>query len=87
MHSPEYIMEAIERLESTVYGDPVRDKRGLLERVNTIESYLAEIRDTLKKIIWLLIAGVLGAGLNLVLNTKNIASIQEKHFPAAAQSK
>lgn len=80
-------MEAIERLESTVYGDPVRDKRGLLERVNTIESYLAEIRDTLKKIIWLLIAGVLGAGLNLVLNTKNIASIQEKHFPAAAQSK
>lgn len=80
-------MEAIERLESTVYGDPVRDKRGLLERVNTIESYLAEIRDTLKKIIWLLVAGVLGAGLNLILNTKNIASIQEKHFPAAAQSK
>lgn len=85
MHLPDQTMEAIERLEATVYGDPSRDKRGLVERVNSMEIYVGEIRDDLKKIIWLLVAGVLGAGLNLLLNTKNIASGQNQPPPAAAQ--
>lgn len=87
MHSPEQFMEAIERLEATIYGDPSRDKRGLVERVNSMEGYVSEIRDNLKKITWLLVAGVLGAGLNLILNTKNIANSHSQQPPAAAQPK
>lgn len=85
MNLPDQTMEAIERLEATVYGDPSRDKRGLVERVNSMEIYVGEIRDDLKKIIWLLVAGVLGAGLNLLLNTKNIAAGHNQPPPAAAQ--
>lgn len=82
-------MEAIERLEVTIYGDPSRDKRGLVERVNAMEGYVSEIRDNLRKITWLLVAGVLGAGLNLILNTKNIAQSNQhnQQQPSAAQNK
>jgi hypothetical protein len=87
MHSPEELMELIERLQVTMYGDPSRDKRGLVERMNTMEGYVSEIRDNLKKITWLLVAGVLGAGLNLVINTKNIAASHSQQPPPAAQQK
>ena len=66
------LMEAIERLEATTYGDPSRDKKGLVERVNSLESTMSEIRDFMRKVIWLLIAGVVGAGLNLLFNAKNV---------------
>lgn len=73
MHSPAELMEAIERLEVTIYGDPSRDKRGLVERQNATEAYVDEIRTKMDRIFWLLVAGVVGAVLNLVLNTRNIA--------------
>lgn len=72
MHSDD-IMEAIEQLQATIYGDPARDRRGVLERINTMEATVGEIRNSLKYIIGLLIAGVLGALLNLVLNASNLS--------------
>jgi len=71
MHTAEEIMEAIQRLEDTLYGDPSRDKRGVVERVNAVERDLSEIKSGINKVLWWLAAGVVGAGLNLVLNIKN----------------
>ncbi len=79
------LMEAIERLESTTYGDPVRDKKGLVERVNSLETSMNEIRDFMRKILWLMVAGIAGAGLNLLLNAKN--SLQAQQQPAAQVAK
>ncbi len=77
------IMEAIERLETTTYGDPSRDKRGLVERVNSLESTMSEIRDFMRKVIWLLVAGVVGAGLNLLFNAKNAVQSHQQQTQSA----
>lgn len=79
------LMEAIERLESTTYGDPSRDKKGLVERVNSLETSMNEIRDFMRKVLWLLVAGVAGAGLNLILNARN--AVQSHQQPAAQVAK
>lgn len=78
-------MEAIEGLEATLYGDPSRDRRGVVERVNAVERDVSEIRSGMTKIIWLLVAGVIGGVLNLVLNAKNLASTHSAAPPAAPQ--
>ena len=80
-HSPESLMEAVQRLELTVYGNPSEDKAGLVEKTNANVKYIEEIRGDLRKIIWLLLAGVIGAGLNLVLNAKN--TVAQQHNGAA----
>lgn len=69
MHSPDQIMEAVHRLEVIVMGDPSREIKGLVERVNTQETYMSEIRDALKKILWVLVLGIVGAALNLLLSS------------------
>ena len=74
-------MEALERLENIIYGDPSTDRRGVVERVNAVERDVSEIRSGMTKIIWLLVAGVIGAVLNLVLNAKNLAAT---HYAAPA---
>jgi hypothetical protein len=86
MHTIEDLMQAIERLEATIYGDPSRDKKGVVERLNNQESFMAEIRDLYRKIIWLLVAGVAGAGLNLILNTRNMSQQQQQQNQAPAAS-
>lgn len=68
MQSPEHLMEAVQRLETIVLGDPSREIKGLVERVNTQETYMGEIRDALKKILWVMIMGVVGAVLNLLFS-------------------
>ncbi len=80
------MIEAIERLQTTLYGDPTRDRRGVVERLNSVEAYVMEIREDRKKIIWLLAAGVVGAFLNLVLNVKNtVPSLHSNPPPASAK--
>ncbi len=79
------LMEAIERLEAITYGDPARDKKGLVERVNSIELFMSEVRDFMRKILWLMVAGIAGAGLNLILNAKNM--VQQHQQPAAQVAK
>jgi hypothetical protein len=77
-------MEALARLETTIYGDASRDKKGLVERVNTTEVYVMEIRNDIRRITWLILVGVIGAGLNLIINAKNLSintgnSFQQGH--------
>lgn len=90
MHSPAELMESINRLEATLYGDPSRDRRGVVERINVVERDVSEIQQGMKefkqffqKIIWLMTAGIVGAVLNLVLNAKNL-SVSHTPAPAAA---
>jgi hypothetical protein len=69
MHSPDQLMEAVQRHEIILMGDPSREIKGLVERVNTQEAYMGEIRDALKKILWVLVLGVVGAALNMLLSS------------------
>lgn len=86
MHTTEQLMEAVSRLETIVLGDPAREIKGLVERVNTQEAYMGEIRGDLKKILWALILGVFAAGLNLLLSTGKL-SPHNLTPPAAVQPK
>ena len=86
MHTIEDVMEAVERLEVTVYGDPSRDKRGLVEKFNQMEGYVMEIRNDLKKVTWSIIIGVLVALLNLVINAKSLTQVQSIKPPSQHQN-
>lgn len=80
-------MEAVQRLEIIVLGDPSREIKGLVERVNTQETYMGEIRDALKKIMWVLVLGILGAVLNLLLSSGKLPISHNTPPAAAAQNK
>ncbi len=71
----EQIMERLDRIDNTLFGVPERNQRGLWERVNTTEKLAEAIDSRLQKITWLLVVGVIGAGLNIVLNAH--ASLNE----------
>lgn len=74
------IMEALNRLEDTIYGDPSRDKKGVVEKVNNHESFIQEIRDIFRKILWAAVLGALGTAVNVWINSRSIA-IQQQSAP------
>ncbi len=54
-------MDAIERLETTVYGDPSRQHKGLSERVNEHDAFIRRWDKRAEKMLWALITGACGA--------------------------
>jgi len=58
----------IQRLEAQLWGPDDNPDRGIVARVMMTESIAIELKGYAQKIIWLLIAVVLAALLNLVIN-------------------
>lgn len=58
----------MEALEAVVFGPRDDPARGHVTRVHELSNNMDEIRETLKKINWLIIAGVVVGILNLVMN-------------------
>jgi hypothetical protein len=65
----------IQRLEAQLWGPDDNPDRGIVARVMMTESIALELKSYAQKIIWLLIAVVAAAVLNLVVN---------KHAPSPA---
>ena len=63
----------VEALEAHLYGPPGEGDKGLLGRFQVTEAFVEEMREMNKKIIWLLVAGVLAAILNLVLHAPHLS--------------
>jgi len=59
--------DRMEALESVVFGPRDAPHEGHVTKVHELSNNMDEIRETLQKINWLIIAGVLVGILNLVL--------------------
>ena len=71
-------MDAIERLETTVYGDPSHQQKGLFERVNAHEEFIKRWDLRFEKIFIAIVCGALGAVGSLVLLIKILIELQPK---------
>lgn len=67
--------QRLTRLERTVYGSDDEPQNGIVSRLHLTEATVTEIRDVGRKIIWLIIAGVVVGLMNLLLNSGRVPSV------------
>lgn len=64
------IDDRVTRLENTLYGLDGAQERGIVTRMVMVESSVTTINDAAKKIIWLLVGGIVVGLLNLLLTPR-----------------
>lgn len=76
----------IQRLEAQLWGPDDNPDRGIVARVMMTESIAFELKADAQKIIWLLIAVVLAALLNLVIAKQNTNPASTQSTSGTAQT-